>query len=1261
MKKSSSSNKTSKCISVLQWNSRSISTNYASFENHISTTDYSVLALQSLNVTRKKLPKLKNFFYPPIHSCSPTTNKVQAALYINKSLEYFVINDKDFTSDNDNICIAGASVKFDSSNIVNILSVYLPAGPKENNTDWLKTIDMKKKWMILGDFNAHSPMWDISGPSVTSSRLVENILDSNLVLLNDGSITRIPDISSHRASAIDLSLVSPNLAINCSWETSDDCLGSDHIPINILVNDIKIDECQVTEDIIPNFHHERANWPLFQSTLLGLDYNNIQNDDVEVFYSNFKNGLIFAAEQSIPRCNNNAHRKHSGNPWWNTDCEAAVIAKKSAYKRWIRSKSDDNFNAMKREKINCKRIIAAAKKSHWEEFCKQEVRESKDIHKVWKKVKRLKSSFDLQQFPITTDKNSFPSPKEKAEAFAEVFAKNSSSSSLDPSILKYRTEEEKKSEYDDPVADDKHYLNARLGLEEVTDALKTFSSKNSAVGLDGISYQMLTHMPDTWINLLHSLFQICWLSGTLPSLWKQSVVIPIHKQGKPRDSINSYRPIALTSNVCKVFEKVILSRLQYFCDRNNIIPIQQAGFRKGRCTTDHLVKLSNQIKKQFAKRKSVLATFFDVKKAYDSVWHAKLLSKLKSVGINGCTFHCVKSFLENRYICTRIGRTYSTFKKTDMGLPQGSLLSPLLFSLLIFDLPSSLSNNISVAQYADDIAIWMNTGLRKHTPKRAIDHVRKIYQNDLDSLYLYLLDNGLELSGEKTSLILFNNGENPKDLPRFHLKGAPLNYSQCVKFLGVYFTPKLTWKTHIEYLLTKARKRINLLKIITSMPWSQNVVSMVHLSIALIRSTLSYGQEVYFSASKTLLNKLQSLDSKAIKFAIGVPIHTSSTKTYRETGILSLTENRLLATSRYVVRSLSVQNSTSSEIFIDSINDFPKRARSISYIQPIGNYVKDFMEKNNVDMKQIKISPTVPIIPPWEHLKGHFDMDYCHLKKSDDPFFLASVVKEKIACQYYYHLKVYTDGSVVESGDSGCGFYIPSLGIKKFYHLGKYFSIFTAELLAIMMALTFIQDLHIDIYQIVVFIDSESVLSSLNNCSVNTRSDLLFDIRYLTHCLISRGIDVNFMWIPSHIGIKGNDVADNLAHSGAVNIPGSIQFDSLPLSTHELFAQLTKDLSKKPNLNLNNLNSYSRHISSVLLKLRLNSWKTKFSKINCLCQLAHFNIDHALFDCPITKLSFLRSGIKIPDKEQDRREFLYNANAISIAKVISTSAIRNLI
>ena len=158
-------------------------------------------------------------------------------------------------------------------------------------------------------------------------------------------------------------------------------------------------------------------------------------------------------------------------------------------------------------------------------------------------------------------------------------------------------------------------------------------------------------------------------------------------------------------------------------------------------------------------RKSTLATFFDVK---TSLWHVRLLYKLKNIGMPGTMFQYNKNFLSERCICSRVGHIHLS-RIWHIGIPQGSIIAPILFTLLlIHDLPKALSKSIHVAQYAGDIAICVNTTHGKHTIKRVVNYVQKLYQSELNKLIIYMKENGLELSIEKTCLKLFNSGEKPK-------------------------------------------------------------------------------------------------------------------------------------------------------------------------------------------------------------------------------------------------------------------------------------------------------------------------------------------------------------------------------------------------------------------------------------------------------------------------------------------------------------------
>ena len=211
------------CSVVMQWNCRSIITNLTYLEHHLSENKYKILVLQSLNVTESNLPKLKEYRFPPIYQKVKTKERVNTAIYIHETVNYTPCKSP-MPNDIPSAHSCAAKIHFDSNTVFKVVSVYLPSGPNEQNTEWLRSLNPNDNWLICGDFNAHAPFWEKDCQIITSNRFIENIVDSSLYLLNDGSITRIPDISSHRCTAIDLSLISPILAPQINWETVPDSL-----------------------------------------------------------------------------------------------------------------------------------------------------------------------------------------------------------------------------------------------------------------------------------------------------------------------------------------------------------------------------------------------------------------------------------------------------------------------------------------------------------------------------------------------------------------------------------------------------------------------------------------------------------------------------------------------------------------------------------------------------------------------------------------------------------------------------------------------------------------------------------------------------------------------------------------------------------------------------------------------------------------------------------------------------------------------------
>ena len=225
--------------------------------------------------------------------------------------------------------------------------------------------------------------------------------------------------------------------------------------------------------------------------------------------------------------------------------------------------------------------------------------------------------------------------------------------------------------------DDMAEYNLPFTAEEYDNAIKL--SYDGAVGEDGFGLQMITHLPDVTVSFLLSLFNRIWTSHQFPASWLCAIILMFQKPGRDPFVDQNYRPISLTSCICKVVERMVNTRLVWALEVRRFIISSQYGFCHGRSTVDVLAQLDTDIKVAFTRKEHTFVVFFDLQKAYDTTWRACIVQNLLSAGVGGRLLHFINNFLTNRTMKVRIGSILSRPYVQHEGVPQGSVLSCTLF------------------------------------------------------------------------------------------------------------------------------------------------------------------------------------------------------------------------------------------------------------------------------------------------------------------------------------------------------------------------------------------------------------------------------------------------------------------------------------------------------------------------------------------------------------------------------------------------------
>jgi hypothetical protein len=418
----------------------------------------------------------------------------------------------------------------------------------------------------------------------------------------------------------------------------------------------------------------------------------------------------------------------------------------------------------------------------------------------------------------------------------------------------------------------------------IKDVIKYFSS--NAYGDDNISIKMLKPISDLLLPVLDHLFNYSLQYSCFPDHWKYAIVKPVPKVFKP-NSASDYRPISILSVVGKILEKIVHDQISTFVLSNNILDMKQSGFRKSHSTCSALLRISEDIRLAMGRGDVTIIVLFDFSKAFDCVLHDLLLCKLKYLNFSPSAISWMRSYItdrKQRIICS--DSSSSEWLPLNCGVPQGSVLGPLLYSLYTFDIGTCFINS-NYHMYADDLQIYL------HGKPEEINKMVRLINEDILRLINYTEKHGLTLNSLKTQAMIIRSPSqcnlDPNTIDKVSVNNIEVPYSTKIKNLGITMDEYFSWTHQVSAICQKIYLSLNRLYKFRSLTPHNTRVKLVN---TLVLPIIDYCIIVFCNMSEEDLNRLQVAQNNAIRYIFDVKRREHITPYYSKLGWLKVRERR---------------------------------------------------------------------------------------------------------------------------------------------------------------------------------------------------------------------------------------------------------------------------------------------------------------------------------------------------------------------------------
>ena len=688
---------------------------------------------------------------------------------------------------------------------------------------------------VFGDFNAHHREWLNHDRSDAAGIHTHNFAISQSLHQTVDFVTRIPDRDDHSPSLLDLFLTS-NPTI-CQTSSSSALGKSDHVVVNIQIS-LNTKAAQESPFHRTLYSYDRGDWDSFRDFLRDVPWPDVFKLDGEKCAEEVASWIKAGIDAFIPY--RKFQQKPHSTPWFSPACAAAIAHRNHFYKVFQREKSADSKCRFRHAANECKRVIDSAKTQYVQQTQERIAAQKIGSRDFWRIYNNITNKGKSNIPPLINGPEVLTTSKDKAEHFAQKFSRNSTLDDSGHPLPEFEART--------------HQVLSNICItpKKVATVIQSLDP-SKATGPDGIPVVVLQRCCPELAPVLSKLYNKLLSQPCFPSCWKIPNVIAAFKNSGDRSDSGNYRPISLLPIISKVFESLIASSIIRHVDSFGLFNDCQYGFRATRSTADVLTVISERLSRVLEAGGRARAVALDISKAFDKVWHAGLIHKLCGYGINGHLLDLIRSFLSNRQLKVVLDGQESACYSINAGVPQGSVLGPILFLLFINDLPDDLLSQIAI--YADDTTVY---DCQEETDAFSMLDQARCLESDLHDIVEWGKKWLVTFNAGKTKLLSVSkcHRATPFSIP---MNGKDLPENNSFRLLGLTFSNSLTWNEYVEAIAKSAAQKVGSLYRARAYLTPECIL---YLYKASIRPCMEYCCHLWAGAPAHLLNLLDKIQNR---------------------------------------------------------------------------------------------------------------------------------------------------------------------------------------------------------------------------------------------------------------------------------------------------------------------------------------------------------------------------------------------------------------